>query len=200
MICTKCGEEKLATEFYKGRSRKCKKCKNAISIEWQKNNRKWVAASAKRNRDKDPAKARAREAEYRKKNRLAANERMQRYRDRNREKVNRESLERYHKDPSYSKKWREENKDKCREYGRSWKERNKEKTATYKENNPQKLQARNFIGNGLRDGKINRPDTCSECGKECIPDAHHPDYSFQEIVVWLCRKCHMAEHRKQNEA
>jgi len=196
MKCTKCGEDKDKTEFYKGRSRKCKKCRNEISIEWQKNNREKVNASAKKKRDKNLEKARKRDADYREKNREVLNERMKEYRKNNREKVNQQALERYHKDPSYQIEWREENKEKCKEYSRSWKNRNKEKIRFYKLNNQKKIFARTKIGNDLRDGKIVKPNYCSRCNGTGRIEAHHPDYDFPLNIVWLCKICHHKEHKE----
>jgi len=34
------------------------------------------------------------------------------------------------------------------------------------------------------------------CGKQCLAHGHHPDYSKPLNVVWLCRECHKAVHRK----
>lgn len=36
---------------------------------------------------------------------------------------------------------------------------------------------------------------CEECGTEKV-DAHHPEHSSPLRVVWLCRRCHKAEHRR----
>ena len=38
--------------------------------------------------------------------------------------------------------------------------------------------------------KLLRPDKCEQCGKECKPHGHHPDYSKPKEVVWLCVSCH----------
>ncbi len=91
--CTKCGEDKLASEFYKGRSRKCKECRKQITRDWTKNN---------------PEKAK----EYVDKNREKINQRMleryhkdpnvsKRYRDKNREKI-----------AAYNIAWKNLNKEK----------------------------------------------------------------------------------------
>lgn len=38
------------------------------------------------------------------------------------------------------------------------------------------------------------PEKC-KCGESKV-EAHHPDYRKHLSVVWLCRLCHIAEHRK----
>lgn len=61
----------------------------------------------------------------------------------------------------------------------------------------QKLQAKAVIGKLLREGKLVRPDACTKCGASaCRIEGHHPDYSKPGDVVWLCTKCHAAEHRQ----
>lgn len=54
--------------------------------------------------------------------------------------------------------------------------------------------AHSLLAYALRKGEIERPDTCSECGKACTPDGHHEDYTKPLDVVWLCRTCHRKRH------
>lgn len=56
-------------------------------------------------------------------------------------------------------------------------------------------QARYAVLVAIRTGTLIRPETCSRCGVQCRPDAHHEDYSKPLEVEWLCRRCHLAEHR-----
>lgn len=46
------------------------------------------------------------------------------------------------------------------------------------------------LNNALRDGRINKPSVCSDCGKQGKLHAHHEDYSKPLIVNWLCVSCH----------
>jgi len=65
------------------------------------------------------------------------------------------------------------------------------------QNYPQfKVDAKNAVWHQLQSGKIKRPAHCSDCGIECIPHGHHPDYHKSLDVVWLCVKCHNKRHRK----
>ena len=64
---------------------------------------------------------------------------------------------------------------------------------------PAKHRAARHVNNATQRGKLVRPDRCSECGRACHPDAHHEDYAKPLEVVWLCRSCHMARHRKADE-
>ena len=44
------------------------------------------------------------------------------------------------------------------------------------------------------DGKLERPDACQHCEKVGRVDGHRPDYSQQDLIVWLCRRCHQKSH------
>ena len=66
------------------------------------------------------------------------------------------------------------------------------------ENNPAKRSAHIAIGNAVRDGKIQKPDTCQSCGaKPGRIEGHHTDYTKPLEVMWLCRTCHVDQHRKE---
>jgi hypothetical protein len=45
-------------------------------------------------------------------------------------------------------------------------------------------------------GKLT-PEPCESCGSE-EAEKHHEDYSQPLEVRWLCRPCHLAEHRADN--
>lgn len=45
----------------------------------------------------------------------------------------------------------------------------------------------------VRRGKVVR-SPCARCGNPRV-EAHHKDYSRPLDVVWLCRECHLKEHR-----
>jgi hypothetical protein len=53
--------------------------------------------------------------------------------------------------------------------------------------------------NAIAQGRLIRPDHCSECGNRPLRkvEGHHPDYSKPLEVEWLCRRCHAARHRAQ---
>jgi len=56
---------------------------------------------------------------------------------------------------------------------------------------PEKWRARNAVSNGLRDGRILKPDECSVCGRSDLRiEAHHEDYMRPLDVTWLCSACH----------
>jgi len=56
-------------------------------------------------------------------------------------------------------------------------------------------QARGAIRSAIRGGHIVKPAACSSCGKDCVPEGHHPDYSKPLEVEWLCTSCHNRVHR-----
>jgi hypothetical protein len=60
----------------------------------------------------------------------------------------------------------------------------------------ERIRANGLINSWVRRGRIVRPKHCETCGCRCKPDGHHRDYSQPEMVVWLCRSCHMAEHQR----
>lgn len=101
------------------------------------------------------------------------------------------------------KKAKEKKKDKYQkqkeEYNKSkrGRELNSKRSRKYRENNPLKSKARSLVRTALRNGSLIRPDKCSECNKECIPEAHHYDYSKPLEVEWLCKQCHENTHHKK---
>jgi hypothetical protein len=38
-----------------------------------------------------------------------------------------------------------------------------------------------------------KPQPCLVCGA-CKSEMHHPDHELPRLVVWLCRRCHLAWH------
>jgi hypothetical protein len=62
-------------------------------------------------------------------------------------------------------------------------------------------KSRKAVAYAVRVGKLHRPDSCSECGCVCKPHAHHDSYLEENKlnVIWLCRPCHGARHRKYPE-
>lgn len=67
-----------------------------------------------------------------------------------------------------------------------------------------KDRAHNLIEAALRDGILERPELCDECGTSPPPfkdgrnpiQAHHPDYNDPLRVMWLCQPCHHDWHKR----
>lgn len=61
--------------------------------------------------------------------------------------------------------------------------------------NPKKRSASIKLNNALRDGKIIRKP-CRVCGSTYRIHGHHPNYNRPLEVVWLCAQHHKEVHRK----
>ena len=68
------------------------------------------------------------------------------------------------------------------------------------ERNLVKRGASIIVGNAVRDGKLTKPDKCSECGAGGRIHGHHDDYAMPLSVRWLCPACHSRWHRENGEA
>ena len=71
-------------------------------------------------------------------------------------------------------------------------------TMAWRERNPEKRRAHSLLYYAVQCGKIKRPDACPKCGRECLVEGHHADYSKPLEVDWLCRSCHVLEHRARS--
>jgi len=78
-----------------------------------------------------------------------------------------------------SNEWRHNNRD-----------RFNEKVRDYKHRNPSRVIARRKVQYAIASGALIRPDHCSSCSVECVPEAHHEDHNKPLEVDWLCRSCH----------
>ena len=58
---------------------------------------------------------------------------------------------------------------------------------------PEKIQARQTLGIAVRQGLVTKKP-CERCGAKNT-HGHHPDYSKPLEVIWLCPRCHSAEHK-----
>ena len=83
------------------------------------------------------------------------------------------------------KKWADENKDILRDIRLKWVEKN-----------PEKRAAHIILGKAVLKGIVEKPKDCSRCGAGGRIDGHHHDYTRPLDVVWLCRQCHVNEHKK----
>jgi ribosomal protein S27AE len=71
----------------------------------------------------------------------------------------------------------------------------------WNENNLLKRAANIAIGNAIRDGKLIKPRSCSECHTDgVVIHGHHDDYAYPLSVRWLCSKCHRLWHKENGSA
>jgi hypothetical protein len=58
-----------------------------------------------------------------------------------------------------------------------------------------KRDAQTAVGNAVRDGRLIKPDACSQCSRTGIRlEGHHDDYGKPLEVIWLCARCHRRRH------
>jgi len=84
----------------------------------------------------------------------------------------------------------ESGKESCRKSKQKW-----------MDDNLIKRSANIIIGNAVRDGKIIKPLSCSQCNVTGVRiHGHHDDYAYPMAVRWLCSKCHTAWHKENGSA
>lgn len=75
-------------------------------------------------------------------------------------------------------------------------QRNKEaikaRAKKYKRSNSKMAKAHCLITNAINAGWLKRPEKCSNCNKTSKKSiqAHHPDYNYPFVIIWLCNSCH----------
>jgi hypothetical protein len=57
------------------------------------------------------------------------------------------------------------------------------------------MNANSAVSNAKVSGKL-KVQPCEACGSTYKVEAHHTDYSKPLDVRWLCRKHHLAEHKR----
>lgn len=67
-------------------------------------------------------------------------------------------------------------------------------------NNREKVNAKAAVRLAIKNGVLNRPETCSYCNSNICIVAHHHDYTRRLDVVWLCQSCHRRLHSKHHHA
>jgi hypothetical protein len=103
----------------------------------------------------------------------------------NRQGINERVKEDYEKNPNkYLDRLRENRKQ------------NKDTLKRYRENNREKINAQNVLRDHVKRGNIIKPSNCSICNSTQWIEAHHADYTKPLEVVWICKKCHVAIHKR----
>lgn len=102
------------------------------------------------------------------------------------------------------RRYRKAHPDAARESTKRWMKRHPGyKTLVmrrYAAANPEKRKAQRSANKAVRQGRLIRPNQCSSCGKSCVPEGHHPDYSKRLEVIWVCIECHREIHRAMRRA
>jgi len=65
----------------------------------------------------------------------------------------------------------------------------------YLKRNPDIYEAYSKVSHAKKLGTLKK-EPCRDCGTTTDVMAHHDDYGKPLDVIWLCRMCHIAEHKK----
>jgi hypothetical protein len=105
----------------------------------------------------------------------------------------------------YAKKYRsvEENKIKAKDRSYSWNKENPENVKEYRRKSSARVRLENrysrahqILFYAIRDKRIEKPEKCSVCQKQCKLHGHHHDYTKPLEVIWLCPQCHVNTHKQ----
>lgn len=94
-------------------------------------------------------------------------------------------------------------KNNCRRYqtspkGKATKRRSYERAKAVPEKH-QKMLCRSRTRSLIRAGKLQKSENCEFCGEQGQVESHHLDYSKPWDLIWLCPRCHRAEHIKKGD-
>jgi hypothetical protein len=99
-----------------------------------------------------------------------------------------------------NKQWKQDHPEEVAANNKQWRQEHPEAvsayTKEYQAKNPLKKRAQNIINRAIRDGKLTKPTTCSECNATGTIQGHHCDYTKPLEVMWLCQTCHIAWHKE----
>lgn len=205
--CSRCKQEKESISFYKdkrssdGLNCACKICVNLVNKEWANRHPDVMIKISKnaheKNREKEREYARQYATKLRKENYAKYKENKIKWEKENPEKhkeINKKARKKHankNYDIFYEKNiiWRKNNPEKIKIYG-------SKSAKIMRIKYPEKNAARKMVYGAIVLGILTRPQVCSQCLIECKPEGHHSDYSKPLEVIWLCKKCHIAEHKK----
>lgn len=169
--CTKCGEQKPMSEFYKDRG-DCKLCKNERSKAYAESHRQQILDYHTEYRRQHPSQFKDWYQEHKTNRANYATE----YRRKNADRI-----------AAHDKSYRRRNRDKIRAYAKMRYQTNEEAR--------KKRIARSIarVSTSIT--------TCALANDDCGPvlERHHPDYSKPLATVTLCRKHHRMIHKQTRE-
>lgn len=180
--CSKCGEVKPLSEFYKnaaasdGHQYLCKVCECARRRDYYQ-------------RNSDAAKLKSRAWELANPDRVA-------------ERRKKWVLANPDKRAEYQKKWELKYPGRFAEFTKKWRAENPERWAEiakkWQQENADKLRCHQKLGYAVQKGWVLKSNTCQICGAaDTKIEGHHPDYSKPLEVVWVCDPCHKYLHVQQ---
>lgn len=79
--------------------------------------------------------------------------------------------------------------------GGVWQENSRKAAKRWNAENPEKRRAHHAVEHALNIGVLKK-EPCERCGATENVDGHHENYDEALNVEWLCRRCHLAEHRQ----
>ena len=89
--------------------------------------------------------------------------------------------------------------EKVAEEYRQWASRNpkavERKHNVYRKRHPSRERIRHTVRNAVRDGRLEKPKRCQDCGRAAQLHGHHRDLLKALEVEWLCSSCHGKRHR-----
>lgn len=63
----------------------------------------------------------------------------------------------------------------------------------------ERMAANNAVARALLSGVLTKPCACWHCGSTMGIVGHHPDYSNQLGVSWMCQACHKQVHQSTDD-
>lgn len=105
---------------------------------------------------------------------------------------------------SYARDYHKKNADEIRARKRARYKQNSaailKKSAERTAERPGEKRAARAVRNAVKRGVLIKPNMCSDCGKDCVPEAHHFSYHEEHLLHarWMCRSCHRLLHTRQS--
>lgn len=180
-----------------GRINKCRECESAYKKRWYAENADREQAKRRQYAADHPEEISERNKSYYQRNRDTLRAKNRAYNAREAPRVKQSKLAYYEREkPAILAQ--------CRQYRSTERGRDVMRRAHQNERErfPDHIAARTAVSNAVRDGRLDKPSCCSNCGRSGRIEAHHhlgyePEHQLD--VVWLCPPCHKAADRAQEQ-